>query len=369
MQIAPFLLERYFARHEFTTPHHLSCSDCEALTLAELLEGADDECRSLWENLRLSYTDSAGHPLLRAEIARLHQSLRADELLVVTPEEGIFIAMNVLLRRGDHVVCTEPGYQSLHQIARSLGCQLSSWLPREEETGWRFDLEDLEALLRPDTRAVVLNFPHNPTGALLEREEFETVVELCAAGGARLFSDEMYRLLEHDPADRLPSAVDRSETAIALSGMSKSFGLPGLRIGWLACRDGELLARMASYRDYTTICSSAPSELLALMGLRDRARITEGNRRLVTANLRHLDAFMQAHDELFEARPPRAGSTCFPRFHGGEGARAWCESLLEPAGLLVLPAWVFGYGDEHVRFGLGRSDLPENLERLARHLG
>ena len=135
MKIQPFKLERYFARYEFSAPYLLSSSDCEALTLPELLAMADEQTLGLWNNLKLGYTESQGHHLLREEVARLYQNIQPEELLIITPEEGIFIAMNALLDQGDQVVTTFPGYQSLYEIANAMGCQVSHWLPKEKMVG------------------------------------------------------------------------------------------------------------------------------------------------------------------------------------------------------------------------------------------
>jgi aspartate/methionine/tyrosine aminotransferase len=363
VKIEPFALERYFARHEFSAPALLSCSDCDGLGMAELLALADEECRALWEGLRLGYTESRGLPRLRAEIAALCSGPAPDDVLVAAPEECIFIAMSCLLEPGDHVVCTFPGYASLYQVAAAMGCEVTRWQP-DEDHGWRFDPAALQQLLRPDTRLVVLNFPHNPTGWLPAREEFAEMVAMARGCGARVFSDEMYRFLEHEPAQRLPSAVELWDQAISLSGMSKSLGLAGLRIGWLCTRDAALLERMAAFKDYITICSSAPSEILALIGLRARATILQRHRARIARNLEQLDRFFARHRRTFRWQRPRAGTVGLVRLCAPLRATSFCERALERGGVMLVPSTLFDYGDEHVRIGFGREDLPEALARL-----
>ena len=240
MRPEPFALERFFARTEFTARHLLATSDCEGLALEELLALANPDLLAQWHGLRLGYTESEGASELRAEVAGLYESVSGDAILVSAPEEAVFLFMNALLDPGDHVVCTFPGYQSLYQLAVSLGCEVSFWEPRENAR-WRFDPRRLESLIRPHTKLVVWNFPHNPTGALPSQEEFRAMLDAAAKVGAWVFSDEMYRLLEPSPEKRLPAAVDRYERAVSLAGMSKVFGLAGLRIGWLAAHDQGLL--------------------------------------------------------------------------------------------------------------------------------
>jgi aspartate/methionine/tyrosine aminotransferase len=346
--------------------------------MADLLAAADDELRLRWDGLTLGYTESQGLPDLRAEIATLYERVSAEQILVAAPEEAIFLTMHALLSPGDHVVCAFPGYQSLYELARSIGCEVDRWLP-EEGDRWRFDPVALERLLRPDTRLVVWNFPHNPTGALPSAADFARMVQAVARTGAWLFSDEMYRLLEPAPELRLPAAVDLYERAISLAGMSKAFGLAGLRIGWVGATDGAALERMKELKDYTTICSSAPGELLALMALRTRETILSALVARLARNREAAGAFFDRHRDILDWVPPQAGTVCFPRLlaaqapgggrgaeaaGGGRGAEDFCARLLEQAGVLVLPSTVYGYGDSHFRLGLGRKDFIAGLDVL-----
>lgn len=368
MQIQPFALERFFGKHEFSAEILLGSSDCEALSMAQLVAMADTETRRMWDGLRLGYTETLGHPALREAVSNLYEGVDRDGILVVVPEEGIFLLMHALLSPGDHVVCTFPGYQSLYEVARSIGCDVSLWTP-DEERGWEFSIQELERLLREDTRLVVVNFPHNPTGFLPVRRAFDSLIECVSRRGAYLLSDEMYRFLEIDPRDRLPAACDCDSRAITLSGVSKSFGLPGLRIGWLATQDREVLQRVSRLKDYTTICSSAPSEILALTALRCRDRILPLQRSRVQRNLEFLDRFFQEKRDWFQWNRPRSGSVCFPRMRTVQDTYAFCERLVKETGIMLAPSRMFHYGDSHVRFGFGRDSLAEGLERLSAYLG
>jgi len=367
MQLPPFELERYFARHEFSARYLLSSSDCEALSLGDLLAMADEDSRILWETLKLGYTASPGHPRLRSLIAEQYRSLTPEDILVAAPEEGVFLSMQALLKPGDHVVCTFPGYQSLYEIPRAMGCRVALWQPAETDR-WQFDLDRLEELLQPDTRLVVVNFPHNPTGAKPSQEMFTSLIDLLRERGIALFSDEMYRNLEIAPGRPLPAACAQYEGAVSLGGLSKSYGLPGLRIGWLASRNREFLVRAAHLKDYTTICASAPSEILAIMALGCRKTILARQHERLLANLDVLETFMRDHEEVFGWRRPAGGSICFPSLRRPEGAAAFCSTLVEKAGIMLLPSTPFQFGDRHVRIGFGRNNLPEVLERFAAYL-
>jgi aspartate/methionine/tyrosine aminotransferase len=365
VRLPPFEIERYFAQHEFSARHQLSSSDCEPLTLSEVLAMADDEARDLWDRLSLAYTESAGLPLLRREIAALYADVSEDDVLEVVPEEGILLAMQAMLEPGDHVIVTFPAYQSLHSIAESIGCDVSGWVP-EEEAG--FDTAALRALVRPDTRMIVVNLPHNPTGLTVTPEAFREVADIAEEAGAYLFSDEMYRFLELQGTPRLPSAVGLSPNAVALGGLSKAFSLPGLRVGWLATRDRAVMRRVAELKDYTTICASAPSEVLGLIGLRARDRIVARNLGIIGSNMAATAEFVARWPRTLTWEPPMAGSVALARVSIDGGTAAMCERLVAETGAMLLPSSVFGWGDEHVRLGLGRAGFAEGLGVFERWL-
>ena len=368
MRIADFALERYFARWEFAVDHLLCASDVQGYPMAELLALADDDMRRMWDGLTLGYTESTGHPLLRAEIASLYEDLEPDDVLVFAgAEEAIFCLANVLLSPGDHAVVTWPGYQSLYEVARGAGADVTLHELREEH-GWAIDIDLLRSQVTPSTRLVVVNAPHNPTGMQPDRATFDALVALAEEVGAQILVDEVYRFLEFDGVERLPAGADASPRGISLGVMSKSFAMAGLRIGWLATRDRDVLERCARFKDYTTICSSAPSEVLALIGLRARETVLARSRSIVADNLVALDTFFDAWSDRFTWVRPRAGSVGFPRLTvPGVSIDAWAAGLVEAEGVLLLPGSQFDYGGNHFRLGFGRADLPIALERLERH--
>jgi aspartate/methionine/tyrosine aminotransferase len=371
--IQPFQLERFFARWEFNAPYLLCSSDIQGWDLQALLSLADSQTRDLWDNLSLGYTESLGHPLLRAEIAGLYEQVSAQDILCFSgAEEAVYVSMRVLLRPGDHAVVTFPAYQSLYQVAETIGADISRlWLrpyQAPDGTAWAINLDELRGLIRPNTRLIVVNFPHNPTGALPDLAQWNEILEIARQAGCYLFSDEVYRLLEYRAEDRLPAAASQYKKTLSLGVMSKPFGLAGLRVGWLACRDRSLLNELAAYKDYTTICNSAPSEILALIALRARNTVLARSLALVQSNLARVDAFMQDHSRWFEWIPPRAGSIAFPRWLGHMPVAQFCEELVQAEGVLLLPAPVYDYPGDHFRLGLGRENLPEALDHLDRFL-
>lgn len=366
MRIPDFKLERYFAKWEFTAPHLLCSSDIEGWRMSEVLALADADGRERWERLSLGYTESTGLPALREEIAKLYRGAGPEQVLTFAgAQEAIFVLMNVLLGPGDHAVVTWPGYQSLYEVARATGAEVSLLRLREED-GWKLDLEALKRELRPNTKLVVANFPHNPTGALPDAEAWKGLFALAEERGAYVLADEVYRLLEYDPRDTLPAAVELSERGLSLGVMSKAFGLAGLRVGWLAIRDAALLARCAAYKDYTTICNSAPSEVLSLIALRAKERVLARSRDILTRNLAVLDDFFARRADMFRWVRPKAGSVAFPKLLGPLPVADFCQRLVETEGVLLLPGDVYDFPGNHFRLGLGRTNMPDALARLER---
>jgi len=362
LPLPPFRLERFFARHEFSARYLLCASDAETLAVGDLLAmepGADEAFRQL----RLGYTESAGSPSLRAEIARLYRGIPPESVLVhAGAEEAIFLFLHAALGPGDHAVVHTPCYQSLAEVARSTGCRVTPWRA-DEARGWALDPDELGRLATSATRVIVVNLPHNPTGYLMDRDAFRATVRFAEERGIVLFCDEVYRESEHEPADRLPAACDVGDLAVSLGVTSKTYGLAGLRIGWAATRNREMLARMAALKDYTTICSSAPSEYLAELALRHRHAIIRRNLAIIRGNLAVLDAFFARHADLFAWRRPTAGTVAFPRLLVGDAER-FCDELANEAGVLLAPGALFDDDGNHVRIGFGRSSLPDAVGAL-----
>ncbi|MCY4146411.1 MAG: aminotransferase class I/II-fold pyridoxal phosphate-dependent enzyme [Chloroflexi bacterium] len=362
MNYPPFEIENFFRQYEFSSPYQLSASDCEPLTLPELLEYASPARRQQFESLWLGYTESQGHPELLAAIADMHEGIEPRQALGVVPEEGIFLAMNALLEAGDHVVAIYPAFQSLYEIARVKGCELSYWQPRRTDDGWAFDVDELAALIRPDTRMLIINFPHNPTGCLPSHADFARIVELASARGLLLFSDEIYRFAEQDPAARLPSACEVYEKAVALGGLSKCFGAPGLRTGWLISRDERLLNECQELKSYTTICASAPGEILAVIALENWQALAARAIDIVQRNIISAKAFFGRYPDLFWVDYPRCGTISLAELKADMPVSEFAEAIVNEQGVMALPGNIMRFAGNYFRLGFGRRSLPQAFE-------
>ncbi len=350
------------------TVHHLSASESETMTVAALLDRADAEDRARWAALTLAYTDPLGAPWLRATIAGLYQGLGpADLVCFAGAQEGLFATLHALLAPGDHAVVVVPGYQSIETLTMSLASVTPVVL--DAAAGWTLDLEAVAAAIRPDTRLLCISFPNNPTGAVLSAELFAGLVALCRRHGIWLLSDEVYRLTEHDPAGRLPPAAEAYERGISIGVLSKAYGLPGLRVGWVACRDAGLVQRIADMRQYLSVCGAGPSEVLANIALKDTAAITGRTRAIALGNLVGLSAFLARHAALFDWVPPRAGVVGYVRYRGAEGVERFVARMADGPGVLLLPASVFrselaALPADRFRIGFGALGFPAGLAAL-----
>jgi len=362
MNLSPFKLERYFAKYEFNTEYLLCSSDCEAMSIADLLafeEGAAEKFQHVW----LGYTESQGSPSLRKEIANMYETIRPDEVLVHTGAgEAIYLFMHAVLNQGDHVIVHSPCYQSLSDVAKSVGCDVSPWLAREE-SNWALNLDELKKLIRPTTKLIIVNTPHNPTGYLMSRADFDSVNRFAQENNLLLFVDEVYRESEYDPSTRVPAACDMGEHAISLGVTSKTYGLAGLRIGWVATKNKKIYDAMASLKDYTTICNSAPSEFLAEVAMRNRQKLIDRNLEIIKHNLKIMDSFFIHHSALFTWFRPGAGSMGFPKLLQGD-VEEFCDKVVREVGVLLLPGTTYDDTGNHFRVGLGRKNLPQAIERL-----
>jgi aspartate/methionine/tyrosine aminotransferase len=373
LPLPDFRLETYFSRWEFAAEHHLTASDAQTLTIAELLALGTDDDRAAFAELPLGYVPTWGTDRLREAVASTYDTCGPDDVLTFAgAEEAIFWLMQLLVEPGGHVVVTVPNYQALETLPVAAGAQVTGVL-LDETDRWRLDLDRVRSALRPSTRLVAVNFPNNPTGAVPDPATWQGLVDLCADRGIRLLADEVYRGLETDPARRITQAADMSPTAVSVNVLSKSYGLPGLRVGWVATRDRALLATLEKHKHYTSICDAGPSEFLASVAVERGTAVHARNRGIVAENVAAFDDFFATRADLFEWAAPDGGCVAFPRYLGADGVEAFCRDLVERAGVLLLPASIYASDlapvpTDRFRIGVGRRDPAPALEALDRYL-
>lgn len=367
-----FALEEYFSQWEFNAKHHMTASDVQSMTIEDLLGHASDDDRRAYEKAWLGYSETWGMPELREQIARTYDTLSAESILCFAgAEEGIYAAMRVMLTAKDHAIVVVPNYQAAETIPLDI-CDVTG-VGLDEQNDWQLDLNTLEAAFRDNTTLVSINFPNNPTGAVMPREDLQELVRICRHHDCYLFSDEVYRQLERREEWRLPQVADLYEKGLSLNVMSKAYGLPGLRIGWIAGKDTGLLQRMERYKHYLSICNTVPGERLALIALKARHAILSRNRELIAANLVKLNAFFNDYSQIFDWREPRGGCIGFPRYKGTLAVDEFCESLVKEEGVLLLPSSLYrselmATPPDRFRIGFGRANIDEGLQAFRHYL-
>jgi len=365
MKITPFATEHFFARYEFSTPYQLCNSDCESVSIDELLRMSGDSLEGLGRE-RLVYTPSEGSPELRDAIAASYRRIRPDDVAVLgTPVEGIYLAARTLLEPGDEVIVLTPAYDALVNLFEHVaGAEhVKKWEFRADPAQWSLELDDLRALLTPSTKLLVVNFPHNPTGFLPSAEWQRALAQLTMDHGLWLFCDEMYFGLVHSGTPAIPSMADVCDRAIVLSGLSKTHGLPGLRCGWLIVPEQALRHELMNWKFYTSICPSVPTEYLARAALRVGEQLTLRSIERVERNLEFAEAFFARWPDLFEWRRPLAGSTALVGFDV-PSVTELADRLAREEGLLIQSAAMLGGDDQHMRIGLGRDGFAAALGRF-----
>jgi aspartate/methionine/tyrosine aminotransferase len=338
---------------------NIAGSGAEPPTTAELLALDGPEATARYLALGLDYIENPGGDALRAAVAHMHAGLGPHQVRITTgASEAILLLLWTQLQPGDNLVVADPCYQSHAEVAETLGAEVRRLALRPEE-GWKPDPERLARLLDHHTRLVILNYPHNPSGAALNGAELATLVHTTEKAGALFVADEVFRLIALDGTP-MPSASEISARAVAIGDLSKPWGLGGLRVGWLAGRNTQVLRAVSEARDYATMCCSAPAEFLAEIALRHSQSLLAP--RLVTAraNRAALAAWIDASRGLLRWQPPSAGYTAWIQLPTGVHAEPLCRHLAQEHSVLLLPGSVFGQHYEGlVRIGTGGD--PETL--------
>lgn len=363
MKIEKFELERFQSLWENRVTFNLTESGVHPFTLKELMN--ESEINNLL-NKRIGYGQTNGSIPLRETISRLYPGVGAENILVTNGSaEANFIAMWSLLESQDEILFMIPNYMQMWGIIRSIGAGIKPF-HLKEELNWKPDLDEIQALINPKTKMIIICNPNNPTGSVLSEKEMRQIIEVAKTNNIWIYADEVYRGAELD-GNECPSflnLVNSYDRVIVTGGLSKSYALPGLRIGWLV-GPRDIIEKTWSYHDYTTIAPSVLSDHIATVILQPETRfkILQRSRDLINKNLKILINWITQHQGLFFLIPPKAGAMAFIRYSLNINSTQLAEKLREDKSVLIIPGDFFGM-DGYIRLGIG-SEKEYFLQGLA----
>ncbi|MGQ9723040.1 MAG: aminotransferase class I/II-fold pyridoxal phosphate-dependent enzyme [Candidatus Jordarchaeum sp.] len=355
-KMEPFGIERWFTKYETSVDINIAESGIQPFTLSEILEMSDED----FLKTKLGYIESGGSRELRELASMTYKEKNWENILVTTGGlEANFLIYSVLVQEGDEIIVEFPNYQQLHSVPRFFGAKIIPWKLREENS-YKPDLKELNELISPRTKMIVINHPHNPTGSIIDNKTLGKICEIAQDNGSYLLSDEVYLDLKPEGYD-LDAACDISSKAISVQSLSKSYGLPGSRIGWIAASK-DVIERCNEFREYVTLCSNVLGEKLAIIALKNRKKVMERNKSIIKRNFEIVKKWIKKHDELSWVIP-RAGVVAFPRYNFFFESIELCRRLAEEERVLIIPGRLFGDQDTEYHFRLGFGYETEKLEK------
>jgi len=374
MKLERFELERWMTRWELEVEFDICESGILPMSLAELYSLIGGDAASALEHeiatMPQSYSEARGTIALRSALAATYRDATPDDILVTTGAiEANFLVLNTLLEPGDHVVAVSPAYQQLHSVPRALGADVDLWDVATGEGGFAYDLDRLEALLRPSTKLVIINTPHNPTGAILDSAQLDRVLDLARERDAWVLSDEAYRWLEHPGGAALVEpARNRYEKAISVGTVSKPFGMPGLRTGWFVANP-DIVARAWATRDYLTLSPAKISDAVTVALIEHREKVLARNQAIMADNLTFARGWFAEHADLASWAEPKAALLAMMRYTAPLDSVTLADRLAAEAKVMLAPGSAFGL-EGHLRIGIGqRQDIfAEGLRRAGEFL-
>lgn len=368
VEIAPFGVEAWLNKWEKSATYDISQSTIASFTMHELLNLDGHHGQEFYEMLnkqKLNYGWIEGSSEFKQEVAKLYKHVDPHNVLQTNGATGAnTLALYSLIKPGDHVIAEYPSYQQLFDIPKSLGADVDYWRIHEEDN-WYPKIDDLKKLMRRDTKMICLNNANNPTGTILDEDFLKQVVEIAKSVGAYVLVDEVYLPLD-DPSKFTP-IVDLYDKGISTNSLSKTYSVPGIRIGWTAT-NSELADLFRKFRDYTMICGGVFNDLLATYVMKHRDAVLARNRKLVLGNLAIYKEWV-ANEDRVSVVMPQAVSTSFPKLDVPVDIHTFCENLLKDEGVLLVPGDSFDT-PKHVRLGYcaPQATLKEGLKRLSKYM-
>ncbi|HKT50196.1 MAG TPA: aminotransferase class I/II-fold pyridoxal phosphate-dependent enzyme [Candidatus Angelobacter sp.] len=360
MQLKPFLLDAWLDQYEHQIEFNLAASTGPVWTVNDILALADDETRDRFLNQKLVYSRPAGADSLREAIAEM-QGVPVEAVQIVTgASEALVVLMWLAAEPGANVIIPLPGFTTFSALPESLGMETRFYRVRREN-GFRIDLDEIKRLADAKTKLILVNSPHNPTGATVGDDEMEALHDFTAERGIQLVSDEVYHPIYHG---RKTKSAARLPHATVISDLSKAFSIAGVRTGWMIEHDAQRRKQYWNARAYFSISNTTTGETLSEIAIRKRDAVLSRAQETATRNLKLLEIFMADHRDVLGWIPPQGGMTAFPWLLSGENERPFCQAAAE-RGILLAPGDCFDV-PSHFRLGFAAAgnDFSRALDRF-----
>jgi aspartate/methionine/tyrosine aminotransferase len=368
----PFLLEQFADTHEYDADYTLAETCCASVSLNDLEEitGEKIDLDKLL-NKKLGYGWITGSDELKTEISNLYETIKNENIVITNGGIGAnFLSFYSLIEPGDHAIVVDPIYQQLNSLPKLFGAEVDKWYLKEENN-WQPDLKDLENLIKPNTKIIILSSPNNPTGAFISIEDIEKIIEIAKKNDIFILSDEVYRPLFHStPKDLIPKSIaDLYDKGISTGSMSKAFALAGLRLGWIACKYMPFINDCFVKRDYNTISVTPINDIISQYALSNKEKLLQRNSNICSENLEILKDAIERSNGKLDVFIPTAGTTCFIKVIGVENTEQLCLDLIKDYKTLFIPGETFGYpGYLRAGFGSSKKDIIACMENLLKYL-
>jgi aspartate/methionine/tyrosine aminotransferase len=361
MRFKPFLLDIWLDQYEHNIEFNLAASTGPTWTVSDILALTDEETRHRFLNHKLVYGHPGGNDSLREAIAQM-EGVSPDAVQIVTgASEALVALMWLAAEPGANVILPLPGFTTFSALPESLGLE-TRFYRVHRENGFRIDVDEIKRLADAKTKLILVNCPHNPTGATISNSDMEALHAFTAERGIQLISDQVYHPIYH--GQRTTSAA-RLPHATVISDLSKAFSIAGVRTGWMIEHDAHRRQQYWTARAYFSVCNSTTGEILSEIAIRKRDIVLGKAQQFATANLKALDAFMKEHSDVLGWIPPQGGMTAFPWMVNGEDARPFCQAAAD-RGILLAPGDCF---DVPPHFRLGFAAAGETFSKALERFG
>ncbi len=365
MQFKPFKMAAYSQQANCSTAINLHSSNPEPFSWSELAALTQLDLGQIITQSSFNYESTQGNVALREQLAQqLYPSTSAANLVLTSgAQEGIFLVINSLIQAGDEVVTFSPCFEPLVSVAQAAGAQVSS-IPLNPQDNWSIPWATLEASITAKTKLLIINFPHNPTGCSIQATELTRLIACCEKHGVWLFSDEVFRGLEHDKQDTLAAVVEQYKRGISMGVMSKSMALPGIRVGWLVCRDQNLLQQWLTIKSHLSICQSSTDAQLTTALIPFTHAILQRNTNIINTNKTLLNHMLDGHPN-FKFSLPTGSATAFIELKYQTGEAFYLQTLQEKQ-LFVMPNPAFMTAVNGFRLTLGKRQAEQHYQTIFR---